>query len=104
DETVELKVGTSTVGPVTAGSLVLPAGVEGSTNGIVAARVRGGGSSGLVLYATNSRGYKTFKENKELKNVVPGMITIDSNYSPILKVAYGATPINLGKAQDFEKL
>ncbi|ATZ20678.1 DNA-directed RNA polymerase subunit alpha [Mesoplasma coleopterae] len=104
DETVELKVGTSTIGPVTAGSLVLPAGVEVLNKDLVIANVAEGGNLDLVLYAKNSRGYKTFKENKELKDVVPGMITIDSNYSPIIKVAYGSTPINLGKAQDFEKL
>lgn len=103
-ETVELKISTTTTGAVKAKDFVLPAGVEILSKDLIIAHVAEGGNLDLVLYAKNSRGYRTFKENKENKNVEPGMITIDSNYSPITRVAYNSEIINLGKVQDSEKL
>ncbi|PPE04947.1 DNA-directed RNA polymerase subunit alpha [Entomoplasma ellychniae] len=104
DEHIEIKISSTTVGPIKAKDLVLPAGVEILNKDLVIANIAEGGSLDLVLYAKNSRGYRTFKENKDNKNIEPGMITIDSNYSPIIRVAYNSEIINLGKAQDSEKL
>ncbi|WP_434343817.1 DNA-directed RNA polymerase subunit alpha [Mycoplasma sp. 06067-C1-B144P-99-0482-3] len=104
DEVVQLKIRSDIQGPVYAGDLELPAGVEVLNQDLLIATISEGGILDLVLYAKNSRGYKTFKDNKNEKNIEPGMITIDSNYSPIIKVAYSVDSAKIGRAIDLEKL
>jgi len=103
DEEVKLEIKSSTPGPVLASDLELPSGVEILNPDLVLATIAEGGVLDLALYAKNSRGYKTFSQNKdELKEV--GLIPIDSNYSPVLKVAYVSEPTKIGKSIDLEKL
>ncbi|AJK51710.1 DNA-directed RNA polymerase subunit alpha [Mycoplasma capricolum subsp. capripneumoniae] len=104
DEVVQLKIRSDIQGSVYAGDLELPAGVEVLNQDLLIATISEGGILDLVLYAKNSRGYKTFKDNKNEKNIEPGMITIDSNYSPIIKVAYSVDSAKIGRAIDLEKL
>ncbi|KEZ18172.1 DNA-directed RNA polymerase subunit alpha [Mycoplasma capricolum] len=104
DEVVQLKIRSDIQGPVYAGDLELPAGVEVLNQDLLIATISESGILDLVLYAKNSRGYKTFKDNKNEKNIEPGMITIDSNYSPIIKVAYSVDSAKIGRAIDLEKL
>ncbi|WP_026389220.1 DNA-directed RNA polymerase subunit alpha [[Acholeplasma] multilocale] len=104
EEVVELKISTTTTGVVTAGDLELPAGVEVLNKDLHLATVADGGTLDLVLFAKNSRGYKSFKENKKEKNLEVGAITIDSNYSPIIKVAYNVDSTKIGRSIDLEKL
>ncbi|QQY78006.1 DNA-directed RNA polymerase subunit alpha [Mycoplasma mycoides subsp. capri] len=104
DEAVQLRIRSDIQGPVYAGDLDIPAGVEILNKDLLIATISEGGVLDLVLYAKNSRGYKTFKDNKNEKNIEPGMITIDSNYSPIIKVAYSVDSAKIGRAIDLEKL
>lgn len=104
DEVVQLRIRSDIQGPVYAGDLDIPAGVEILNKDLLIATISEGGVLDLVLYAKNSRGYKTFKDNKNEKNIEPGMITIDSNYSPIIKVAYSVDSEKIGRAIDLEKL
>ncbi|QVK01752.1 DNA-directed RNA polymerase subunit alpha [Mycoplasma mycoides subsp. capri] len=104
DEVVQLRIRSDIQGPVYAGDLDIPAGVEILNKDLLIATISEGGVLDLVLYAKNSRGYKTFKDNKNEKNIEPGMITIDSNYSPIIKVAYSVDSAKIGRAIDLEKL
>ncbi|UKS53902.1 DNA-directed RNA polymerase subunit alpha [Mycoplasma feriruminatoris] len=104
DEVVQLRIRSDIQGPVYAGDLDVPAGVEVLNKDLLIATISEGGVLDLVLYAKNSRGYKTFKDNKNEKNIEPGMITIDSNYSPIIKVAYNVDSAKIGRAIDLEKL
>ncbi|AGJ90974.1 DNA-directed RNA polymerase subunit alpha [Mycoplasma putrefaciens] len=104
DEVVELKIKTTSEGAVYASDLELPAGVEILNKDLLIATVAEGGVLDLVLYAKNSRGYKTFKDNKNEKSIEPGMITIDSNYSPVIRVAYAVDTAKIGKSIDLEKL
>ncbi len=103
DETVELKINSTTAGPVTAKDIDLPAGVEVLNPELVLATLADGGVLDLTLFARNGRGYRSFKDNKEEVKEV-GLITIDSNYSPILKVAYHVEPTKIGRSIDLEKL
>ncbi|WP_031542166.1 DNA-directed RNA polymerase subunit alpha [Mesoplasma photuris] len=104
EEVVELKINSTTVGTITAGDLILPAGVEVLNPELHILTISEGGVLDLVLFAKNSRGYKSFKDNKNEKNLEVGAITIDSNYSPIVKASYNVLPINNGKTIDLEKL
>ncbi|AVP49694.1 DNA-directed RNA polymerase subunit alpha [Williamsoniiplasma luminosum] len=104
DEVVEIKLNSSTQGPITAGDLETPIGVEILNKDLHLATIAEGGIFDLVLFAKNSRGYKTFKENKKEKQLELGAITIDSNYSPIHKVAYHVEQTKIGRSIDLEKL
>ncbi len=104
DEIVEIKINSSTSGAITAGDLELPAGVEILNKDLHIATVSDGGVLNLVLFAKNSRGYKSFKDNKNEKGLENGAIPIDSNYSPIIKVAYNVDITKIGRSIDLEKL
>ncbi|AUF83331.1 DNA-directed RNA polymerase subunit alpha [Mesoplasma syrphidae] len=104
EEVAELKILTTTTGAVTGGDLLLPTGVEVLNKDLHIATVADGGVLDLVLFAKNSRGYKSFKDNTKEKNLEVGAITIDSNYSPILKVAYSVDSTKIGRSIDLEKL
>ncbi|EOA07141.1 DNA-directed RNA polymerase alpha chain [Mycoplasma yeatsii 13926] len=104
EESVEIKIKTNVEGEVYASDLEIPAGVEILSKDLLIATVSEGGVLDLVLYAKNSRGYKSFKDNKNERNIEPGMITIDSNYSPIVKVAYAVDSTKIGKSIDLEQL
>ncbi|QGS52347.1 DNA-directed RNA polymerase subunit alpha [Spiroplasma tabanidicola] len=103
DEVVELSIKTSAVGPVKAGDIELPTGVEVVNKDLVLCNIADGGVLDLTLFAKNSRGYRSFKDNKKEKLTVDS-ITIDSNYSPIISVAYDVDATKIGKSVDLEKL
>ncbi|PPE06102.1 DNA-directed RNA polymerase subunit alpha [Williamsoniiplasma lucivorax] len=104
DEVVEIKINSSAQGPVLAGDLEVPVGVTIINKELQLATIAEGGVIDLVLFAKNSRGYKTFKENKKEKQLEVGAITIDSNYSPIVKIAYHVEQTKIGRSIDLEKL
>ncbi|AKX34587.1 DNA-directed RNA polymerase subunit alpha [Spiroplasma litorale] len=104
DEVVELKLKTSTVGVVTAGDVEVPTGVEIVNKDLKLCTIADGGSINLIMFAKNSRGYRTFKDNKKEKMLLADAITIDSNYSPILNVSYEVETTKIGKSVDLEKL
>ncbi|AGR41588.1 DNA-directed RNA polymerase subunit alpha [Spiroplasma taiwanense] len=103
EEVVELKINLSRVGDVTAGDIDLPTGVDVLNPELHICTIADGGILDLTMFAKNSRGYRTFRDNKKEKLVVDA-ITIDSNYSPIVKVAYNVDTTKIGKSVDLEKL
>ncbi|ASP28686.1 DNA-directed RNA polymerase subunit alpha [Spiroplasma corruscae] len=104
DEVVEIKLKSSTVGELTAGDIETPTGVEVVNKDLKICTIADGGSINLIMFAKNSRGYRTFKDNKKEKMLLADAITIDSNYSPILNVAYEVETTKIGKSVDLEKL
>ncbi|QHX36156.1 DNA-directed RNA polymerase subunit alpha [Spiroplasma sp. TIUS-1] len=102
-EIAKLTLKSSTVGAVTGADIECPAGVEVINKDLHIATISDGGVMDMILMAKNSRGYRSFKENKKEKQEV-GSITIDSNYTPVLNVSYEVLPTNIGKTQDFEIL
>ncbi|WP_338983294.1 DNA-directed RNA polymerase subunit alpha [Spiroplasma endosymbiont of Othius punctulatus] len=102
-EIAKLTLKSSTVGTVSAADIVCPAGVEVINKDLHIATISDGGVMDMILMAKNSRGYRSFKENKKEKQEV-GSITIDSNYTPVLNVSYEVEPTNIGKTQDYEIL
>ncbi|AHI53282.1 DNA-directed RNA polymerase subunit alpha [Spiroplasma culicicola] len=103
DEVVELSIKSSKVGVVTAGEIELPTGVQIVNKDLTICTIADGGVLDLTLFAKNSRGYRSFKDNKKEK-LVADAITIDSNYSPIVQVAYEVDATKIGKSVDLEKL
>ncbi|QEH62302.1 DNA-directed RNA polymerase subunit alpha [Spiroplasma chinense] len=103
DEVVEIAIKTTTEGVVTAGDIEVPTGVEIVNKDLEICTVADGGVLDLVMFAKNSRGYRSFKDNKKEK-LTADAITIDSNYSPIVRVSYEVDATKIGKSVDLEKL
>lgn len=102
-ESVILKVISSKEGKIYAKDLIVPTGVEIINGDLLLATISKGGNLDLELYARNSRGYKSFIDNKKEKKY-SDLIVIDSNYCPIQRVAYNVEPTRVGKNADLEKL
>ncbi len=59
----------------------------------------------MTIFAANGRGYVTAETNKiERKINTVGLITTDSNYSPVVKVAYNVEPTRVLHDSKFDKL
>jgi DNA-directed RNA polymerase subunit alpha len=106
EEVATLELKASTVGAITAGDIVCPAGVEILNKDLIICTISDGGKVNMELYAKNSRGYRSFKENKREKTPASAaeVISIDSNYSPIVNVNYNVDVTKIGKSIDLEKL
>ncbi|AHF60749.1 DNA-directed RNA polymerase subunit alpha [Spiroplasma mirum ATCC 29335] len=102
-ESVILKINSNKEGDVLAKDIELPAGVEVINTDLHIATIAKGGELNLELHARNSRGYKSFNDNKKEKKYAD-LIVIDSNYSPVQKVSYTVEPTKVGKNADLEKL
>ncbi len=101
------KLTINVVGPreVTAGDIVCPTGVKVINPQAVIAHVSEGGKLSMILHARNGRGYVTGEQNKVLHPNLPvGVISTDSNYSPVLKVNYTVENTRVGHDSKFDKL
>ncbi|WP_215825768.1 DNA-directed RNA polymerase subunit alpha [Spiroplasma endosymbiont of 'Nebria riversi'] len=102
EESVSLKVDAG-AGEVLASMIVCPLGIEILNGDYLIATVAKGGKLEMTMYAQNSRGYKSFDDNKRLITNI-GIIPMDSNYSPIVNVKYSVEPTKVGKTADLEQL
>lgn len=102
EESVTLRI-SATEGNVTASMILVPSGVEIINGDHHIATVTKGGKLEITLYAHNSRGYKSFDDNKKLVPSI-GVIPIDSNCSPIVNVKFHVEPTKVGKSADLEQL
>ncbi|CAF0753648.1 unnamed protein product [Didymodactylos carnosus] len=57
----------------------------------------------MDIYATRSRGFRTFQDNRDRVNAI-GIIAIDSNFSPVISVAYSVDEIKTAKRGTSDKL
>ncbi len=90
---------------VKASDIVCPTGVSVINPDAVIAHVSEGGKLNMVLHARNGRGYVTGEQNKVLHPNLPvGVISTDSNYSPVLKVNYTVDNTRVGHDSRFDKL
>ena len=90
---------------VKAGDIVCPTGISVINPDAVIAHVSEGGKLNMVLHARNGRGYVTGEQNKVLHPNLPvGVISTDSNYSPVLKVNYTVDNTRVGHDSRFDKL
>lgn len=69
------------------------------------AHITESGSLKMVLHARNGRGYVTGEQNKVLHPSLPvGVISTDSNYSPVKKANYTVDNTRVGHDSRFDKL
>ena len=90
---------------VKAGDIVCPTGVEVINPDLEIAHLTENGKLSMVLHARNGRGYVTGEANKTLHpNLQTGIISTDSNYSPVRKANYVVDNTRVGHDSRFDKL
>ena len=90
---------------VTGKDIQCPTGVEVINPDLVIANVTEGGHLHMSLFARNGRGYVTGEENKILHPASHlGIISVDSNYSPVKKANYTVEKTRVGHDSRFDKL
>ena len=108
---VTLKAG---VGEVKAKDLSLPAGVQIVDGSQYIATVAKTGKLELELFLISGRGFTSFEENKDIIKVIGNkmestikdgsIITMDSDFSPVVNVSYESVELNTSSATIQEKL
>lgn len=94
-------------GPATlkAGNMELPAFVSIINPDLELAHLTEEGHLKMVMYARNGRGYVTSEGNKSSRSHQPvGVISTDSNYSPVTKASYIVEPTRVGHDSSFDRL
>ena len=108
DNSSELKrIEVDVKGPATlrAGDLELPALVSVCNPELEIAHINNEGHLVMTIYAGNGRGYVTAETNKVERRIdTVGVIATDSNYSPVVKVAYAVEPTRVLHDSKFDEL
>lgn len=98
-----LKLVSNKAGPVYAGSIDLPAGVEIANKDLLICTLSEGGKIDIQMNVEAGKGYVPAEQNKKSDNAI-GVIVIDSLFSPVKKVAYKVENARVGQITDFDKL
>lgn len=102
-KTVHLNV--TREGEVTAADITHDADIEIVNPDQVIAHLAKDATLNMDITITNGRGYVTSEENKKIYNInKPGEIAVDSNYTPIEKVAYSREDARVGQNENYDKL
>ena len=105
DEKKVMHLSVSKEGTVTAADIEHDADIEIVNPELVICNLVKGGKIDMELTVSNGRGYVDAKENKRLMGGdIPGVIPVDSNYSPIEKVLPEVDPTRVGQNENFDKL
>ena len=92
-------------GVVTAGDIEHDADLEIINPDQVICTLVKGGSIEMEMTVNNGRGYVDAKENQKLlENASVGVIAIDSNYSPVERIAFEPVPTRVGQNENYDKL
>ena len=92
-------------GVVTAGDIEHDADLEIINPDQVICTLVKGGSIEMEMTVNNGRGYVDAKENQKLLDgAAVGVIAIDSNYSPVERIAFEPVPTRVGQNENFDKL
>ena len=104
-EVGEIEVELSKVGPgvVTAGDISVPADLEILNPELELANLESGARLDLILTIARGRGYVPADQNKGPGTTI-GVIPVDSNFSPVLRVRYEVSPARVGQRTDYDRL
>ena len=104
DEKKVMRLSVSKEGPVTAGDIEHDADIEIVNPELVICNLVKGGKIDMEMTVENGRGYVDSKENKLLQGEIPGVIPVDSLYSPVEKVAFEVESARVGHNENYDKL
>ncbi len=82
-----LKIESKGPGIIKASDIELPAGFSIANPDLIVCEITKNITFKMEIYATSGRGFRTFKENKEKINSL-SIVSIDSQFTPILNVAF----------------
>jgi DNA-directed RNA polymerase subunit alpha len=104
-EVGEIEVELSKVGPgtVTAADISAPADLEILNPELEVATLEAGSRLDMILTISRGRGYVPAEQNKGPGTTI-GVIPVDSNFSPVLRVRYEVSPARVGQRTDYDKL
>ena len=97
-----LHLSASRAGPVTAGDLSAPSGVEIVNKELHLCTLSEGASLQMELTVEQGVGYRTAEKNK--RNDAIGTIPIDSIFSPVRSVSYRVESTQVGQMTNFDSL
>ncbi len=105
NETKVVHLNVEKEGEITAGDITHDADIEIINKDKVLAHLSEGAKLDMDITITNGRGYVTSEENKRIYGInKPGEIAVDSNYSPIEKIAYSREDARVGQNETYDKL
>ena len=94
---------TKKIGPVTAGMIIGHPDLEICNPDLVICNITESGPFSAKLYIDTGRGYVD-REIHEIPDEVIGIIRLDTNFSPVRKVAYRVEDTRVGQRTDYDKL
>lgn len=98
-----LKLSSVKSGPVYAGSIDLPAGVDILNKDHLICTLNKGAKIDMTITVEYGRGYVSY-DGIQKRDVSMGLIKIDSVFSPVKKVSYRVENARVGQITDYDKL
>lgn len=98
-----LKLVANQAGPVYAGSIEAPAGVDIVNKDLLICTLSKGAKINIQLNVECGKGYSTAENNRKNDHAV-GTIVVDAMFSPVKRVAYSIENARVGQITDFDKL
>jgi DNA-directed RNA polymerase subunit alpha len=98
-----IKLSSNKPGPVYAGSIELPAGVEIINKDLVICTLNKGAKIDIQMHVECGKGYVVADQSKKNERGV-GSVMIDSVFSPVKRVAYKVENARVGQITDYDKL
>jgi len=100
---VVLKLSSNKPGPVYAGAIEAPAGVEIANKDLLICTLNKGAKIDMQMNVECGKGYAVAEQGKKGERQV-GTIMVDAMYSPVKKVAYKVENARVGQITDYDKL
>ena len=104
DEIKKMELVSNKEGVLTAGDIKHDSDIEIINPDQVICTLVKGGKIEMELTVSNGRGYVDSKENQKNLESQVGVIALDTNYSPIERVAFEPLPTRVGQNENFDKL
>ena len=105
EEAKTMHLSANTPGPVTAGMIEHDPDIEVVNPDFVICNLVEGGKIDMTLTCNNGKGYVDSKENQKVfAEDKPGVIAIDSLYSPVERVSVDVESARVGHNENFDKL
>jgi DNA-directed RNA polymerase subunit alpha len=98
-----IKLSANSEGPVFAGSIDVPAGVEIINKDLVICHLNKGAKIEIHMNVEYGTGYILANNSKKGDNII-GLIPIDSVFSPVKKVSYKVENARVGQITDYDKI
>jgi len=105
NEAKVVRINTNKEGEVTAADIDCDSDIEVINKDKVICTLSKGATLNMEMTVTNGRGYVRSEDNKKIHDITaPGVIAVDSLYSPIERVSYEVGNARVGQDESYDKL